>query len=123
MRLLQKIDWQIVAVGSLTGLLAGLLGIGAGAVTIFGLITYANFSQHRAHATSLAAIPPIALAGGLIFAIDNNVDVLAALIIVLGAFLGVVIGSRIMVGLPEKRLRQAFGLLMLGVAVRLLVAA
>jgi uncharacterized protein len=123
MKVPSVIDWRVVAVGMVTGLLAGLLGIGAGAVTIFGLVTFVGFSQHRAHATSLAAIPPIALAGGLIFALDGNVDLPASLIIVLGAFVGVAIGSRIMIRLREEWLQRAFGLLMLGVAIRLLITA
>jgi uncharacterized membrane protein YfcA len=118
-----SVDWRIVAVGMVTGFLAGLLGIGAGAVTIFGLVTFVGFSQHGAHATSLAAIPAIALAGGLVFALDGNVDLLAALLIVLGAFLGVAVGSRIMVRLREEWLQRAFGLLMLAVAIRLLISA
>lgn len=116
-----RLGWRIVVVGVGTGLLAGLLGIGGGVVAIFGLVAWARFSQHRAHATSLAAIPLVALAGMLVFRAAGHVHVLAAATLTLGSLVGAVIGARIMAGLQETTLRRAFGVLMLAVGIRLLL--
>lgn len=116
-----RLGWRIAIVGVGTGLLAGLLGIGGGAVTIFGLVAWAQFSQHRAHATSLAAIPLIALAGMIVFRASGHVHVAAAAILIAGSLVGAMIGARIMAGLGETALRRAFGLLMLAVGIRMLL--
>lgn len=108
-------------VGFGSGLLAGLLGIGGGALTIFGLVGLARFSQHRAHATSLATIPAVALAGSIVFVWRGNVDVRYAALLVLGSFAGALVGARVMARIPEVWLRRSFGLLMLSVGVRMLL--
>jgi hypothetical protein len=80
-----------------------------------------EFSQHRAHATSLAAIPLFALIGAIIFSSTGNVNLVASIFLVMGSFVGVAGASRIMVRMNEVVLRRAFGLLMLAVGIRLLL--
>jgi uncharacterized membrane protein YfcA len=52
--------WLLIGIGVCAGLLSGLLGVGGGIVMIPFLVML-GFSQHEAHATSLAAICPIAI--------------------------------------------------------------
>ena len=43
------------------GIGAGLIGIGGGIIMIPCMISFLGVSQHKAHATSLAAIAPLAV--------------------------------------------------------------
>lgn len=111
----------LMAIGAATGLVSGLLGIGGGVVAVFGLVALRRWPQHAAHATSLAAIPPLAAVGALVFAATGHVDVRTGLLLVAGGFAGAALGARIMARMPELLLRRAFGILMLAVGVRLLL--
>lgn len=118
---IERIPPTLVLVGLVAGVLAGLLGIGGGAFSTFGLVVAAGFSQHRAHATSLAAIPPVALAAALVFGSEGKVDLAAAALLVAGSAVGALIGARVMASMSEALLRRAFGVLMLLIALRLLL--
>lgn len=112
--------WTLL-VGLGSGILAGLLGIGGGSFTVFGLVAVAALSQHRAHATSLAAIPLVALAGALVFGSSGNVDLRAAAFLIAGSWVGALLGARIMASMSDMLLRRAFGLMMLAIGIRLLL--
>lgn len=119
----QRIDPRraFIAIGAATGLVSGLLGIGGGVVAVFGLVVLLRWTQHAAHATALAAIPPLAAVGAIVFAANGHVDVRAGLLLIAGGFAGATLGARIMDRMPEPVLRRAFGLLMLAVGIRLLL--
>lgn len=84
-------------------------------LTLFGGLT-----QHRAHATSLAAIIPIAAVSAGAFAAADQVDYAVAAALALGAIFGAPLGARIMAGAGEGALKTMFGLLLLVVSVQLL---
>lgn len=111
----------LMSIGLATGLVSGLLGIGGGTVAVFGLVVLLRWSQHPAHATALAAIPPIAVVGASVFAESGHVDVGVGLLLIAGAFAGAALGARIMARMPERLLRRTFGILMLAVGIRLLM--
>jgi uncharacterized protein len=79
-------------------------------------------AQHRAHATSLAAIIPIAIVGASIFGRADNVDLVAAGLLVVGSLGGVQVGTRLMDRLSGDRLALVFGGFVLVVAVTMLVS-
>lgn len=85
------------------------------------LLTWvAAFSQHRAHATSLAAIVPIAAVGAATFAAGGEVDYGVGLLLVVGSLVGAPIGARLMARSTEGILTTLFGALMIVVAIQLL---
>lgn len=108
---------KIAAAGLVAGVLSGLLGVGGGVIMVPLLVLLAGASQHEAHATSLGAIVPIALIGALAFALEDELSLAAAVALALGALLGAPIGAAVMARTTEQRLRGAFGLLMVGVGV------
>ena len=112
---------SMLTVGAFSGFAAGLLGIGGGAVSVVALTTWAHFSQHEAHATSLACIPGAALVGALVFGLDGSVAYLPGFIMIAGAFAGVWLGAHFMARLRAATLRRVFGLMMLVIAIRLLM--
>lgn len=84
------------------------------------LVGLVGFSQHRAHATSLAAIVPIAAVGAATFAVAGRVDYGIATLLAAGSLAGAPIGARIMARSREGVLQVLFGLLMMAVGVALL---
>ena len=111
---------SIVAIGLGAGATSGLLGVGGGIVMVPLLVATAGFTQHKAHATSLAAIVPIAAIGATRFAVDGSVDYGAAALLAVGSLLGAPLGARIMAHSREGVLKLSFGLLTVLVATRLI---
>jgi uncharacterized membrane protein YfcA len=110
-----------VGTGALAGLTAGLFGVGGGIVIVPPLVAFAALSQHQAHATSLAAIVPIAAVAGTRFAIEGSVDWSAAALLSAGTLLGAPIGAWLLARSSAGALNLAFGAFMLIVAARLLL--
>jgi uncharacterized protein len=111
----------LMGIGSAGGLLAGLFGVGGGIVMVPLLVIVCGFSQHRAHAMSLTGIVPIAAVGAIEFALQGQVDAGIAGLLAAGSLVGAQLGARILDRTPEARLRIAFGILVLGVAVSLVL--
>lgn len=109
-----------VAVGLGAGVMSGLFGIGGGAVMVPLLVLWLALPQHRAHATSLAAIIVTAASGMARFAGGGEVHYLAGLGIAAGAVAGAFAGAQLMHRLSPTRLRQAFGVLMVVVSLQML---
>jgi uncharacterized membrane protein YfcA len=110
---------EAVLIGLLAGIVAGLLGVGGGALLVPALTIGLGLSQLDAEATSLLAIIPVALVGTLRQHGHGNVDLrTGAALGLLGAG-GAVAGAVIANAVPERALEVSFALLMLFVAWRL----
>jgi uncharacterized membrane protein YfcA len=111
---------RYAGIGLASGLLSGLLGVGGGIVIVPLLVLASGMGQHRAHATSLAAIVPIAAVGAAAFAIEGEIDVGVALLFATGSIVGAPWGGRVMAGMSEGSLRLLFGVLVLVVGVTMM---
>jgi uncharacterized protein len=110
---------RTLVLGVAAGLLAGLFGVGGGVVLVPGMVLLMGVRQHVAHATSLVAILVTAPAAMVGFAVAGNVAYIPAAAVALGAVLGAYGGAALMHRLSADRLRQAFAVLIVLVAVRL----
>jgi uncharacterized membrane protein YfcA len=110
-----------VVIGAAAGLLSGLLGVGGGILLVPAMVLIVGFGQHRAQATSLAAILPIAIVGAFVFGRADSVDLLAALLLAAGSLVGVQLGARLMHRLSPERLSLIFAIFLVVVAVSMLV--
>jgi uncharacterized membrane protein YfcA len=81
------------------------------------MLVLAGTGQRRAHATSLAAILPIAAVGAAIFAAAGEVDYGLATLLALGALVGAPLGAGIMAKSRDDLLQASFGCLLIGVGV------
>lgn len=101
-------DLSLVAIGLVTGFLAGLLGIGGGALTVLGLILVTGMNQFIAQGCSLLAIVPAGAVGAYAHWRHGNImlSILPGLVggIVAGAFVGGMFANL----LPEDALRSLF---------------
>ena len=85
--------WSVVAVGLLTGVLAGMLGVGGGFIRMPLLVYFLGIPTHVAVGTDLFEIIFSAGYGTLTHAIKGNVDIIMALVMQTGAAIGAQIGA------------------------------
>lgn len=109
----------LIILGIAGGLFAGIFGGGGGIILVPLLVTFAGFDQRRASATSLLAILPSTLAGAITYLANGEVDLLAAGVIAIGAVVGSVLGTKLLLRLPLPVLRWGFIVLLVIVAVRM----
>ncbi len=106
-----------LGIGLGAGIVSGLLGVGGGIVMVPLLVLFAGLGQHQAHATSLAAVIPIATVGSATYAIDGSVEFGIAVWIAAGALIGAPLGARLMSKLDEGTLKILFGAIGIGMGV------
>ena len=113
-----------LAIGLTIGSVSGMLGIGGGVLIVPALIWLCDFSMKKAVGTSLAIlIPPIGLPAAWRAYEQDAVDLPAALWIA-GAFMIGAYASRSLVEfIPVAWFRLAFGLIMIFVAMRFILAS
>ena len=112
----------LAGAGGATGLINGLLGIGAGSFLVPLLVFWTGLDEHDAHGTSLATILPTSLASALIYASRNLIDYRVALWAAAGGAVGAYVGARIMHRLSPSFLRRMFAVFLAVAAARMLLA-
>jgi uncharacterized protein len=119
-----RMDRRLVSilVGAIAGVLSGLLGIGGGIVMVPLLVNTMHLSQHRAHATSLAAIVVIGVIGAAAFGQEGEVDLTVAAFLAIGGLVGAPLGARAMATTSEGELKIGFGLLSVAVGIFMVVS-
>jgi len=103
--------WVVLGVSFVTGLLAGVLGVGGGFVRMPMMVYLIGVPTHVAVGTDLFEIVISAGFGTLTHALKGNVDILIALVMHTGAAIGAQIGAvstRFLVG---PRIRFFFSIL------------
>jgi uncharacterized membrane protein YfcA len=110
-----------LALGVLAGVFSGLLGVGGGLIMVPGMVLVLRTRQHVAHATSLAAIIPTAVAGVVAFGKASAVDWRIGALLAAGSIPGARIGAKVMQRIPADRLRVGFGVFVILVAITLAV--
>jgi uncharacterized protein len=106
-------------VGALAGALSGLFGVGGGVLIVPGLVLLLAMPQRRAHATSLAAIVPIAVAGWAGYALSGALYWGAAGLLIVGSAAGALAGTQLLGRIPERALRIIFAVFLLAAAATL----
>lgn len=111
--------WKFVLIGLAAGLLSGGFGVGGGIVLV-PLLLAVGLDRHRAHATSLASILPIAAAGAIAFAVSGEVNLGLGIAVGLGGVTGSLIGASLMNRLSTRSLAIFFGLVILVAGIRMI---
>lgn len=112
----------LALVGVVAGLLSGVLGVGGGIVMVPLMVGVLHFGQHRAHATSLAAIVLIAISGASRFAVSGEVDWAVGMALGIGGVAGSTLGANLMHRLSPTTLRIIFGVIMVVAGARMVTA-
>lgn len=103
--------WVIVGISFLTGLLAGVLGVGGGFIRMPMLIYIIGVPTHVAVGTDLFEVVISAGFGTVTHAMKGNVDVLMALVMQTGAVVGAQIGATSTRFFAGPRIRLFFSIL------------
>lgn len=109
---------MIALIGALTGLLAGLFGVGGGFVIVPALRRWSDLSMQSAIATSLMAIALIStLTVALNLLHGRTPPAAVALPFAAGALAGMAASMRLAARLPAALLQQGFGLALIAIAI------
>ncbi len=111
----------LVAMGLVTGILAGLVGVGGGVVLVPGMIVGFGASDLIAKGTSLAVIIPTSVSGTLGNLRRRNVDLQAALTLGIAACLTSPLGVLSAVAIPARTGNYLFAAFQLSMAARMIM--
>jgi len=111
----------ILVIGTITGVMAGMLGIGGGLVVIPALVMVMGMSQQAAQGTSLAMmLPPIGILAAYNYYKAGHVDIKIALFLAIAFIAGSYFGSKLAIRLPQELMKKIFGIFLLLVAIKML---
>ncbi len=111
----------IVAIGIVTGILSGMLGIGGAVIMIPAMVFLLGMDQRTAQGTSLwVLLPPISILAAINYLKEGYVNMKFVVILVITFIIGSYFGSKIALSIPQESLRRIFGLLLLAIALKML---
>jgi len=111
----------LILIGVVTGIAAGMLGIGGAIIMVPALVFIMGLNQHAAQGTSLAVmLPPIGIMAAYNYYKAGEVNIKFALILAATFIIGSYFGSKLALNIPEPVLKKIFGILLLLVAVKML---
>ncbi len=108
--------------GMAVGVLTVIMGVGGGFIMVPAMIYLLGMQAGVVIGTSLMQIVFVTAATTLLHAVNSHsVDIVLAVLLLLGGVVGAQFGANAAQKLPAEKLRLALALIVLGVAVRLLV--
>ncbi|HLF60382.1 MAG TPA: sulfite exporter TauE/SafE family protein [Acidimicrobiia bacterium] len=113
--------WKLALIGVAAGLLSGGFGVGGGIIMV-PLLVAVGLDRHRAHATSLAAIIPIAVAGAVAFGLSGEISLGLGIYVGLGGVVGSVLGASLMNRMSSRSLSIFFGVVLLAAGIRMIAS-
>ena len=96
---------RFAAIGLVSGLLSGLLGIGGGVIMVPAFVHFARMEVKAAIATSLVCVGLFALPGAMTHALLDHVDWRVVIALVLGVVPGARLGAALTIRAADRRLR------------------
>lgn len=107
----------LVAIGVVTGILAGLLGVGGGIVVVPVLVVGLGLPAAVAKGTSLAMVVPTSLVGTWRNVRARNTELVTAAVMGMAGLASSFAATKVSVGLDETLSNRLFGALLLVVAL------
>lgn len=114
--------YPLIGIGIVSGLFAAMFGIGGGVVIVPLLMLLTKMPPRIAAATSLATLLLTSMIGTARYAGSDHIDWPAALLIGAPAVVGVLLGIRFQKRLPADWLVIGFGVLIIAIGLKLVVA-
>jgi uncharacterized membrane protein YfcA len=110
----------VLIVGFITGVLAGLLGVGGGIFVVPAMVVGFGIPAAMAKGTSLFMIVPTSIMGTWRNRKKGNADLRVAVILGMAGVVSAFIGGKISVGMSEALSNVLFAILLLFVAARMM---
>jgi len=113
----------LIVIGIITGVMAGMLGIGGAIIMIPALVFFLGISQQAAQGTSLAVmLPPVGIIAAYNYYKAGQVNIKFAIVLAVCFLIGSYFGSKLALNLPQPVLKKIFGILLLLVAAKMLLS-
>jgi uncharacterized protein len=113
----------LIVIGIITGVMAGMLGIGGAIIMIPALVYLLGTSQQTAQGTSLAVmLPPVGILAAFNYYKAGQANLKYAIILAVFFLVGSYFGSKLALNMPQALLKKIFGILLLLVAARMLLS-
>lgn len=109
----------LVVTGLLTGILAGLFGVGGGLVMVPAMVMLFEMTPAMAKGTSIAVIIPTAIMGTWRNRKNHNVDLRLAAAVGLAGVVSAYLMAKVSVGMSDELSNRLFAVLLMVVAARL----
>ncbi len=113
--------WLPIFVSFFTGWLAGILGIGGGLIRMPALIYFIGCPTHVAVGTDLFEVMMSGLYGTATYSYKGRVELMAAMIMLVGAAVGAQVGTVATKYIKGYGIRIAFGLCVIGCALSIIL--
>ena len=114
-------NWMMLLIGLLVGMLSGVVGIGGGILFVPALVWLAGMSQHKAQGTSLGALlAPVGIFAFLEYYRKGNADLKVALLLGVGFLIGGYFGAVGAQHIPDLWLRRIFAVTLIAVGGKML---
>ena len=112
-----------VLLGLVAGVFSGLIGIGGGIIIVPALVFLFGLSQHQAQGTTLALlVPPIGLLAAWTYSRQGYVNLKIASFICIGFFVGGLLGGKLATALSNPMLEKVFGVALLLISLKMILA-
>lgn len=111
------------SLSALAGAISGLLGVGGGFVKVPAMNAFMRVPMKVAVATSNFMIGVTAAASAFIYYSRGFVDPTLAALIIVGVFLGTMVGTQILERIPARTIRAVFALVLVGIALAMIARA
>jgi len=108
-------------IGTCSGFLAGMFGVGGGAIVVPALSLFTDMNHYQALGTSLCAMVPTAIVGTATHMSKGSVAMRVAPSLALGAFTGAYFGGKLGLTIPEQQLKYGFSATMVVLGLRTLL--
>ena len=96
---------RYAAIGAVSGLLSGLLGIGGGVIMVPAFVYFVRMEVKSAIATSLVCVGAFAVPGTITHALQGHVDWRVVIALVAGVIPGARLGAALTIRATDRRLR------------------
>ena len=110
---------KIGILGIFTGLINGLFGSGGGSLLVPGMIFLLGIEGHKAHATTISIILPLAIVSTYIYYKSGIMSLNITLKVAIGGVLGGYVGAKLLNKIPNSILRKIFAIFMMVAAFRM----
>ena len=105
--------------GGVVGFLDGFFASGGGIVAVLILKNFFDVDEAKSHATSLAIILPLTVAGLVVYTAGGYSDMSVIIKTAIGASLGALLGATLLSKIPPDYIRMGFGCVMVLAAVKM----
>jgi len=103
-----------ILIGTISGIVMGVVGVGGGAIIIFNLLYLVHLPQKMAQGTTLLIVAaPVSLLAAYNYYTKGFVNVKAAIIIMISFLIFSFIGSQISSVLPKEVLKTILGVMLM----------